>query len=754
MNRSEKDVHDELLRLKLSSGEMLDKAFYESKKEKIPFLLYLLENKIVGEEDLFGVMSRTLNLRYMNLNDATVDELAVRAVPVRVAWHYEFMPISLELGKLTIAVSVPLSIRSQDEIRLSLGYEIIMVLAKRNQILQLLRTYYGIASDTVDKIVGHGEVYLDEKMAGHESIDDIAKMAEDASIIRLVNQIILEAFRKRATDIHIEPYRGKLALRYRVDGKLQDQAVPEDFNRFLSPILSRIKIMANLNIVEKRVPQDGRAIVRIQEQVLDLRVSFMPTPHGENVVIRILPSKRHFSLEKLGLLPDGVAIFDSLLKKASGIVFVTGPTGSGKTTTLYACMERMNSKDKKILTIEDPIEYELDGVVQIQVNPDVGLTFARGLRSMLRQDPDVMMVGEVRDKETAEIAIRVALTGHLVLSTIHTNDAVSGITRLVDIGIKPYLIASTIQAFIAQRLVRVLCQHCKTEDNELDEETKARIAQNAGLASIENVRLYKAKGCEKCDHSGFYGRTAIYEILVFDSTVRRMVSEERSLHDIKRWAVESGMRTLMQNGVDKVLAGVTTFGEVVNVCQDYDLGAAVEDRKDDDPDTSRPAYRGAGKVPFFPLHNITKDNRIYRRFKARIPVVYKLIKKAEGNIIMLNTERLKADVAGKQPDTLFGDNLGVSAAERKLYDIRTETINIGAGGMSIESIYRIPVGSILDFTLELPGADEPVQGLAKVVRTEKDLPKCFLLALCFLDMSKSDRVKVEELCAKKAESAE
>jgi len=508
MNRIDRELYDSVLKEQLISKETLDIAVLEAEREREPFARYLIDKKYVSEANLLSLLSGIMDISLVDLKNKVIDEKAVNLVPVRVAWHYEFMPISFADNKLVLAVNTPLSIRSQDEIRLSLGCEIDMVLARKDHIYESLKTYYGLAADTVDRMVGYNKNDKAEAPAStYAGIENIDKMAQEASVAKLVNQIILEAFRKRATDIHIEPFRGRLKLRYRIDGKLQDQPVSEDFMQFSAPILSRIKIMANLNIVERRIPQDGRAIVKIQDQVLDLRISYMPTPHGESVVIRILPAKAHWDLENLGLLSDDVERFEALLRNTSGIVMVTGPTGSGKTTTLYSCLSRINCIDRKILTIEDPIEYEMDGIVQIQVNPEIGLTFAKGLRSMLRQDPDVMMVGEIRDKETAEIAIRVALTGHLVLSTLHTNDAVSGITRLLDIGIQPYLISSTVQAFVAQRLIRVICPSCKTEDVNVERSIKDKIYKSIPERAGDDLTVYMGSGCEKCNFTGYLPST-------------------------------------------------------------------------------------------------------------------------------------------------------------------------------------------------------------------------------------------------------
>lgn len=752
MKKVEKTVSDILIEKGLISKEDLDAAAEDSKKEGIPLFLYLQDANLAAEEDILSILSDLIDIPFINLKDTVVEEQAIRAVPVRVAWHYEFMPVALDGNKLTIAVNAPLSVRGQDEIRLSLGYEIAQVLARREQILELLKTYYGLAADTVDKMVGRDRSHVAERAhaMAHEEIQDIEKMAEDASVIKLVNQIILEAFKKRATDIHIEPFRGKLLLRYRIDGKLQDQPVSENFSRFLPPILSRIKIMANLNIVERRVPQDGRAIVRIQDQVLDLRISFIPTAHGESVVIRILPSKRRYDLLKLGLSEEDLVEFESFMKKSSGIIFVTGPTGSGKTTTLYACLERMNTKDNKILTIEDPVEYELEGLIQIQVNPDVGLDFATGLRSMLRHDPDIMMVGEVRDKETAEIAIRVALTGHLVFSTLHTNDAATGITRLIDIGIPPYLISSSVHTFVAQRLVRVICSACKTEDTEAEIEIKDQIAKRLNMKP-EDIKIFKGKGCDKCGNTGFFGRTAIYEILSVDNDIRRMITDRKTASEITRTAIEKGMKTLIVDGWKKVVDGMTTPEEVLDVCQEADVVSDVPSASTSLPEETEeedaPKHDISFTAPRTRQKKVPLEQRVYKRYYRRLPLTFSLIKSSEGKIIKLNAKNLGQYGKGGHTRSVFTDDLGGRVPAGELKNIKALTIDISAGGLVLESQYLIPAGSVLEVHIDIPGFNEPFRCLAKIVRLEKDLPRCFCIAVCYLDMSKSDRLRIEEFCA-------
>ncbi|HNX90704.1 MAG TPA: ATPase, T2SS/T4P/T4SS family [Candidatus Omnitrophota bacterium] len=768
MRKFDQDVCNEIVRFGLLSEEVINKAIELSKNEKVPFLLYLQSNNLVPEENLLKIESELSSIPFVSLQETIIEESAIRAVPVRVAWHYEFIPVSLEGNKLVIAVNSPLSVRSQDEIRLSLGYEISMLLAKRDQILSLLKMHYGLAADTVYKMVGGPSDGKYSESTPYEGIEDIEKMADDASIIRLVNQIILEAFKKRSTDIHIEPFRGKLSVRYRIDGKLHEQPVPEDFSKFLSPILSRIKIMANLNIVEHRLPQDGRAIVRIQDQVLDLRVSFMPTPHGESVVIRILPSRRQFDLEKLGLTAADMKQFEMLMKRTNGIIFVTGPTGSGKTTTLYACLEKLNTIDKKIITIEDPVEYEMEGVVQIQINPEVGLTFAKGLKSMLRQDPNIMMVGEVRDRETADIAIRVALTGHLVFSTLHTNDAATGVTRLMDIGIQPYLIASSVQTFIAQRLIRVICNDCKTENLKIDPKIKELIAKNLGI-SQNDVKIYRGKGCEKCNFSGFYGRTAVYEILNVDNEIRKMILDRAAASEIKKKAVSKGMKTLMKDGWRKVAEGVTTPEEVLRACQDSDLMLDLQESGKDfilkpvkdipavgqeDKDVKKTEIQpelskgeDGADIPEAQQDTDPSNKRVYTRFIEALAICYSLVKKSEGDILKLHkfSDGIVRKTVGEE--SVNSAETGDIVSEYEVKDIPAKTNNVSAGGLVMNTEYVLPVGSMIDLSIKIPGESRDVTCLAKVVRIERYLPHMTRIAVCYLDMAKSDRQIIEKFCA-------
>ncbi len=747
MNRFETELRNSIIKQSLIKEEDFEQAILEAEKLNLPLSTYLLDNHLIEEDKLLSIMSSIINVPYINLKEISIDAAAIKAVPVKFAWHYEFMPIKLVGKKLTLAVSNPLSIRIQDEIRLNLGYEVFVVLAKKEHILELLKTHYGLGSDTVEKMVSKKDQDDQQETVGSDwSIEDIDKPEEDASVIKLVNQIIFEAYKKRSTDIHIEPFRDAIKLRYRVDGALLDQNVPDDLYRFLKQILLRIKIMANLNIVEHRIPQDGRAIVRTQDQDLDLRISFIPTPHGESVVIRILPTKKLFSLDKLGLSGDNLKIFENIIKQPYGIIFVTGPTGSGKTTTLYACLSKINNKEKKIITIEDPIEYEIEGVTQIHVKPDVGLSFAQGLRSMLRHDPDIMMVGEVRDRETAEIAIRVALTGHLVFSTLHTNDSASGVTRLVEIGIEPYLVASSVQVFIAQRLVRVICQNCKVEDVNVDLEIKKEIANGCKLGFEDEIKVFKGKGCEQCNFTGFLGRTAIYEMLIIDDKIKQLITEKATATEIKKQAVKTGMRTLQDDGWLKVNAGVTTPGEVLKVCQDtrFDFEAS-EDEVQDKAQTKKSDSK---QVNIEPLVAYPSDKRIHSRLPIKIPVRFRLVEKGEGEVIELSSEGL--DLTDVFTKNLLDENIGGKIKDKDFKNVFSSSTNISAGGLVFESRYLTPEDSILELKIDLPSDKESIQCLAKVVRVEKDLPRCFYVAVCFLDIAGADRKRIDKFTKKEA----
>ncbi len=671
----------------------------------------LLKKGTLSEKDILTVLAEKLRLAYVPLKDITVEKTVLEKVPVKIASYYGFVPLKISGRILTIAVPSPLEIKIQDEIRTQLGYGIEVALAGQNDVADALKKCYGLGADTFNKMGASEEkaaLSTPSEEPQRAAVEDIAKMAGDASVIRLVNQILLDGWRKRATDIHIEPQRQGVSLRYRIDGMLCEAQVAPEIKNFLSAIISRIKIMSNLNIVERRLPQDGRAIVKVQDQMLDLRISTIPTPFGESVVIRLLPSQMLFSLEKLGLPKREMQALEALIQKPHGIIFVTGPTGSGKTTTLYSCLSRINTRERKIITLEDPIEYEMQGVTQIQVMPEIDFNFARGLRSVLRHDPDVIMLGEVRDLETAEIAIRVALTGHLVFSTLHTNDAASGITRLIDIGVEPYLLSSSVEEFIAQRLIRTICQDCKVEDKSIPEELKIQIARDLGLKSVNDVKVYRGKGCPTCNQTGFFGRVAIYEFLPIDDEIKELIVRKTPSSQIQKLAVSKGMRTLRQDGWQKVITGLTTPEEVMKTTP-AEKGEAVT----------------AGKQSWMSSINLSKEEsvkadgserRVYTRLDAKVNIRFQAFRTKE--------ELFKH---GFTPEQL------------------SVTKNISASGLFFVSREPVAVGSILDMKIELPNANETIECLAKVLRVEEvEEEHIYNVMVNFLDITSAQRTKLNK----------
>ncbi|MFA5088199.1 MAG: GspE/PulE family protein [Candidatus Omnitrophota bacterium] len=551
-----------LVEHKVITPEQLAKALEEQKKTGELLGVTLQRLGFIDEESLYmPLLSQQLGVELVHLKERKISPKAIGKIPAKFASHYKVMPVDYQNEILTVAMTKPLDIHVIDEISLVIDGKLTPVLASEKDILEAIRKYYGVGADTIERMMSHAL-----PSPGPESeIKDIEEIDSDATISKFLNQILLEAYKDRATDVHIEPFEDELKIRYRVDGVLYDAKVPSNIKHFKDSINSRIKILSNLNIAEKRMPQDGRFKVRAGEVDLDLRVSFLPTSYGESAVLRILNSTRLFDFQELGLSLEEQSKLDDLIKRPHGIIFMTGPTGSGKTTTLYSCLARINTVDKKIVTIEDPIEYQLKGITQIQINPRIGLTFSNGLRSMLRHDPDIMMVGEVRDIETAEIAIRVALTGHMVFSTLHTNDAASSVTRLLDMGVEPYLISSSLECVIAQRLVRVLCPKCKKATKIRPEIIKDFDCDLPGTADLD---IFEEGGCPACQYTGFIGRKAIFEFLVFDDAIREMVLGRATAGQIKEKAKRLGMKTLRQDGWEKVKKGMTTAREVIRVTEE------------------------------------------------------------------------------------------------------------------------------------------------------------------------------------------
>lgn len=498
----------------------------------------------------------SLELPRVSLKGRAIDPAILKEVPAKVAVHYQCVPLDWEGGVLNLALTSTADADALDQLPVVLRKPIRVFMADNDEELRdTMKALYGIGADTLE---GLADVEAFAAAMPTAEVTDL-NASQEASVAKFVNQMLLEAFQSRATDIHLEPDADDLRVRYRIDGVLYEGKIAESLKRFQSAITSRIKIMAELSISEKRLPQDGRILVRVGENDMDLRVSTLPTPFGESVGIRFLTSRQSLALPHLGFGAENLDLLRGYLSKPHGIVLVTGPTGSGKTTTLYAFLKEMNTSDKKIITLEDPIEYQMKGVTQVQVHPKIGLTFANGLRAMLRHDPDVMMVGEIRDLETAEIAIRVSLTGHLVFSTLHTNDAAAAMTRLQDIGVEPYLISSSVLCVIAQRLVRVICEACKTAVP-----LSKGLYGEFGLPSNGPViTVYEGAGCDACKRTGFRGRTVIYEVLPIRPAIQELIAARDSALRIREQSVMDGMRTLRRCGWQKVVEGITTASEVL-----------------------------------------------------------------------------------------------------------------------------------------------------------------------------------------------
>jgi type II secretion system protein E len=523
-------------------------------------LQFIAREKGLTDEIFLQQLATALSLPYLDLPRIAISPESSVRISTKIAFQHVVMPTRLEDGKLQVAVSNPFDAAMLTALQFSAQCPVTLGLAPRQEIEKALKKYYGVGAATLDEMQGDEPLEL---LVGEDK--EITEGDQEASVIKFVNQIIWEAFKDRATDIHFEPAEDELRIRYRIDGILHQTPMPPQLKRFQSAILSRIKVMSGMNIAEKRLPQDGRINVRIKGEEIDIRVSTVPTVYGESTSLRLLTRGKIFlSLDKLGFDPKDEQIIRDIIVKPHGIFLVTGPTGSGKSTSLYAFLSSINSVHKRIITIEEPVEYELKGINQIAVRPEIGLTFAMGLRHILRQDPNVIMVGEIRDLETAEIAIRAALTGHLVFSTLHTNDAPSAFTRLIDMGIEPFLVASSVEAIMAQRLVRTICPTCRTHQPvEIDYLKKVGFPED----EIATTRFMHGVGCEECRQLGYQGRMGIYELLNLDEAIRPLILNRSAASTIAQRAIENGMRTLRTDGWVKVKAGRTTIEEVLRVTQ-------------------------------------------------------------------------------------------------------------------------------------------------------------------------------------------
>jgi len=546
-----------LLEKGLISDTELSDAISEQKRTGERLDTVLVRLGFVSQSEVLEAIGQQFAMPIVDLNSIEIKEDVLKALPSKLVFKQRCVPIERHNGTLRIATCDPFELSAFDELRLLTGLGIELVLADEQDIDKFIRTHYGVAGDTLDELAG-GDDAIDTDALSAEAQDEV-EQAEQASVIKLVNDLLVEAIRERATDVHIEPYEDTLEVRYRIDGVLQKAGVPPTINRFRNAIISRLKIMSNMNIAEKRTPQDGRITLRHKGGEYDLRVSVIPMLFGEGVVLRILNKGTVlFDLDELGMDPGLLARWDDLISRPHGIVLVTGPTGSGKSTTLYASLNRIVTDEVKAITVEDPVEYHVPRVNQIQVNHKVGLNFAAGLRSILRHDPDIVMIGEIRDKETAEAAIQASLTGHLVFSTLHTNDSSGAMTRLLDMGVEPFLVASSIEGVMAQRLVRRVCPSCATEKAP----EPAEIPDDFVLEPGEKLRY--GTGCRECRNTGYRGRVGIYELLRMTEPIREMIMAHKNATAIAHQAKQDGELTLLREaGFAKVRAGKTTISEVI-----------------------------------------------------------------------------------------------------------------------------------------------------------------------------------------------
>ncbi len=520
-------------------------------------------------------------VNYTSLEDVEPDRQVLSLFPARILLRDELLPLRRVNGSIEVATSRLFATQGFDTLKTMTGLRLKPVLAPSEAIQREMKKHLGVGADTIDTLGEEASFQVVDDETGEDN--NLDEAAEDASIIRFVNQVLKDAIDLRASDVHLEPFEHELRIRYRIDGVLQDVPVPAQIKRFQPAIVSRVKILSHLNIAEKRLPQDGRIKIRVGDAEVDIRVSVIPMLHGEAVVMRLLRQNSKLrGMRDLGMERRELDCFRRVVELPHGIVLVTGPTGSGKTSTLYTALNEINDDVRKIITIEDPIEYQLRGVNQIQVSEKAGLTFARGLRAILRHDPDVLLIGEIRDQETAQIAVQASLTGHLVFSTLHTNDAPGALTRLVDMGVEPYLVASSLEAVLAQRLVRVLCPECKAEDH-----TPAAEAFKLQVGIPANTTIYRSVGCRACRNTGFHGRHAIFEWMDTDNEIRQLILKSASSDQIREAARRGGMRTLADDGWRLVRLGITTVEEVLSVTTAKEVEQSTRRTETDAADTDQ-----------------------------------------------------------------------------------------------------------------------------------------------------------------------
>ncbi len=566
-----------------ATRELLERMIADRQLSALDAQAFAKSGGAATEDAVLRWLAAEYGVPFTALDTIEPDRQVLSLFPARVLLKEQLLPLKRDNGAVEIATSRLFATQGLDALKAMTGLSLRPVLAPTEAIGREMKKHLGVGADTIGTL--NEEAGLEVVQEGSADDTDLDSAAEDASIIRFVNQVLRDAIELRASDVHLEPFEDEFRIRYRIDGDLQEVPVPPALKRFQPAIVSRVKILSHLNIAEKRVPQDGRIKIRVDTHEVDIRVSIIPMLHGEAVVMRLLRQNSKLrGMADLGMGSRELECFRRVVQLPHGIVLVTGPTGSGKTSTLYTALNEINDHVRKIITIEDPVEYQLKGVNQIQVNEKAGLTFARGLRSILRHDPDVVLIGEIRDHETAQIAVQASLTGHLVFSTLHTNDAPGALTRLVDMGVEPYLVASSLEAVLAQRLVRVLCPHCKTVDD-----TPIAAAYKAKLGIPLNHQIFKAVGCRECRNTGFHGRHAIFEWMDTNVEIRQLILKNVSTDVVRDAAIRDGMKTLAEDGWRLVRLGVTTVEEVLSVTTAKEVSRTSVDEKDDGGDEPTPA---------------------------------------------------------------------------------------------------------------------------------------------------------------------
>lgn len=530
------------------SEEQLQQALSEQGRNKQKLGDLLISQGTITEQQLIEVLEFQLGIPHVTLFKFNIEKAITQIIPESMAKRYQAIPIQKKGNKLVVAMADPLDYYAIEELRMSTGFVIEPAISSKDELQRAIAKHYGM-QDTMSEMLSN--------LSSQEEIRETEITDEDSPVVRLVNQMIQQAVQLRASDIHVDPNESQVVIRYRIDGVLRNErTVPKQMQGFIT---ARLKIMARLNIAERRLPQDGRMKMTVDFKQIDIRVSSLPTIHGEKIVLRILDLSNSIKpIDQLGFTPHNQRLFQQMIEQPYGILLITGPTGSGKTTTLYSALDHLNEETANIITVEDPVEYQLEGINQVQVNSTIGLSFSAGLRSILRQDPNIVMVGEIRDGETAEIAIRASLTGHLVLSTIHTNDSVSTVTRFRDMGVASYLIASSLVGVVAQRLVRKICSECSIA-YEASEQERLFLASRG----VEATTLHRGKGCGNCNKTGYRGRIAIHEVMIVTDTLRLLISQDSSIQDMRKLAEQEGLIQLLDDGIDKVRRGVTTLQEVL-----------------------------------------------------------------------------------------------------------------------------------------------------------------------------------------------